>query len=165
MVPRRSVGLVGVVLGAAILTGCTDTAAEPPPAPVTTARSAETPAPSESSAPVVDVLEDEDAAEGAQVAVAAMTAFSARDRSYEVWWADFGAYLTPEARHAFEYTDPANVPATAVTDAGQVVAAPSSTQMTALVGTDVGQYRVELVRQSVEDPWLVHGLTPPDGVS
>ncbi|WP_340290863.1 hypothetical protein [Aquipuribacter hungaricus] len=108
-----------------------------------------------------DVLDDGAADAGLQAAVGALTAFSDRERPYETWWPEVSAHLSPEARYAFEGTDPANVRVSAVTDAGVLAAAPSATQMTALVGTDVGQYRVELIRQSVEDTWLVHALTPP----
>lgn len=175
MAQRCATG-AGLLLVTVILTGCADTTTPtattggasapgvvasraPVPAPVSTTTAAAAGPTSTPSAP--DVLDDGAADAGLQAAVGALTAFSDRERPYETWWPEFSAHLSPEARYAFEGTDPANVRVSAVTDAGVLAAAPSATQMTALVGTDVGQYRVELIRQSVEDTWLVHALTPP----
>jgi hypothetical protein len=114
----------------------------------------------EPSAPDVVSASARDAA--VEVAGAAMRDFTARDRPYDAWWAAFRVHLTPEGVQAYEFTDPGHIPASAVTDAGQFAGGPDGTTAAVLVGTDAGQYRVQLVRQSVEDRWLVDRLTPAE---
>lgn len=113
----------------------------------------------------VDDVSDSSARERAvAVAEQAMVAFSRPTLPYEQWWAELSPLLDPAAVEAYAYTDPSQVPASRVTGDGQVSAAPSATEITVLVPTDVGQYRVRLYRQSAADdqPWLVHSLTPPE---
>lgn len=162
--PKVHVGTTVLVL---VLLGACGSPQEPSGAPSRTASpsaAANEPAPSgEPSAPDVVSAPDRDVA--VDVAVAAMADFTARDRPYEAWWVEFSAHLTPEGVQAYEFTDPARVPASEVTDAGQFAGGPDGTSAAVLVGTDVGQYRVELVRQSVLDAWLVDRLTPPQETS
>lgn len=160
---RRSAAVIASLL---VLGACSapEAATESPPAATASEAATDGPAPSgEPSAPDVVSTPDRDAA--VEVAVAAMADFTARDRPYEAWWAEFSAHLTPEGMQAYEFTDPARVPASGVTDAGQFAGGPDGTSAAVLVGTDVGQYRVELVRQSVLDAWLVDRLTPPQETS
>lgn len=92
-----------------------------------------------------------------------MGEFADHDRDYDDWWAALSPYLDPVALSDYAYTDPRLVPPTQVTGDGVVSAAPSSTQITVLVPTDAGQYRVELFRQASEagaGPWLVNSMTP-----
>ncbi len=160
---RRSAAVIAsfLVLGAC---SAPEAATESPPAATASEAATDGPAPSgEPSAP--DVVSAPDSEAAVEVAVAAMTDFTARDRPYEAWWAEFSAHLTPEGMQAYEFTDPARVPASGVADAGQFAGGPDGTSAAVLVGTDVGQYRVELVRQSVLDAWLVDRLTPPQEAS
>jgi hypothetical protein len=112
-----------------------------------------------------DAMTQSDAAAGAEAAVRAMQAFTARLLPYEQWWAGLEPLLTPEAQWLFESTDPWKVPASAVTGDGQVLSAPDSTFLVVSVPTDVGAYRLEMTRQSVEHPWLVATITAPPELS
>lgn len=94
--------------------------------------------------------------------MAAMKDFVAHS-GYDAWWSAFSKHLSPTAAQAFEYTDPAVIPATKVTDAGQVAAYPDGTSATVLVATDIGQYRVQLIRETSEHPWFVERIDPPEG--
>jgi hypothetical protein len=98
-------------------------------------------------------------------AAEAMTAFVDRTLPYDQWWAQLAPYLSASALVAYEYTDPTNVPASAVTGDPLVVAAPDGTTLSVLVPTDQGQYRVELERQSDQAAWAVSRFTPPEGLS
>lgn len=157
---------VGAMVLAAVLTvaGCggPDPVAAPTEAGIAPAASPTPGAPQESAA---DAVADEAADEGVAAAVVGMRAFTARSLPYEQWWAQLSPLLTPDAQWLYEAVDPWKVPASAVTDDGQVASTPDSTYLVALVGTDIGQYRVELARQSVEHPWLVHVITPPEALS
>ena len=93
-----------------------------------------------------------------------MAAFADHDRSYVEWWADVSQYLGYEATAAYEYTDPMNVPASTVTGDPQVVSAPTATEMSVLIPTDIGQYRIDLNRQAIGGQWTVSRFTPPEGV-
>jgi hypothetical protein len=99
------------------------------------------------------------------VARSAMEAFVQNTLPYDQWWAGLSPYLDGDALVAYEYTDPTLVPASSVTGDPQVSAAPDATQITVLVPTDVGQYRVLLNRQAVGGEWTVSRLTPPEGLS
>ncbi|GED11341.1 hypothetical protein CCE02nite_33400 [Cellulosimicrobium cellulans] len=154
--------LAAAAVVAACVAGLGGCAASPSAAPTATTAApppeVSTPEPG-ASAP--DTLAPDDDTLARAAAVAALTDFVARDRAYEDWWGAFAPHLTPAARQAFEFTDPTSIPAATVTDDGALSAAPDGTSASVLVGTDAGQYRVELVRQSVDAPWLVDRLTPP----
>ncbi|WP_170963578.1 hypothetical protein [Cellulosimicrobium cellulans] len=155
---QRLAAAVVVVACVAGLGACATSPSTSPSATAGAPPPTSTPAPGE-SAP--DTLVPGDDAGARSAAVDALSDFVARERSYDDWWRAFAPHLTPEARQAFEFTDPAAIPAASVTDDGTLSAAPDGTSVSVLVGTDVGQYRVELVRQSVDAPWLVDRLTPP----
>ncbi|MBF4636231.1 hypothetical protein ITJ38_17610 [Agreia pratensis] len=112
---------------------------------------------------VSDTLDSAGAEAASAVAEKAMTAFVDRARPYDLWWPDVSQYLGPEARYAYEYTDPAKVPASAVTGAAVVSATPSATQVTVLIPTDIGQYNITLNRQNRDGEWTITRLTPPEG--
>jgi len=122
--------------------------------------------PSDSAKPPVTDTADPVALDLAvDVAVGALTAFADHDRSYDDWWASLSPFLDAEALQAYAYTDPRLVPPSHVTGPGIIAAAVSSTQVTVLVPTDAGQYRVELFRQvdgGSPGPWLVNSMTPPE---
>jgi hypothetical protein len=154
--------LVAAAVAAACVAGLGACAS--PPGPTSTTAAPQQPPGAAAGRPgpsAPDSLVPGDETRVRSAAVAAVTDFVARTRSYGDWWGAFAPHLTPEARQAFEFTDPASIPATAVTDDGVLSAAPDGTSAAVLVGTDVGQYRVELVRQSVDAPWLVDRLSPP----
>lgn len=159
---RRLPAALPLVAGLVLAAGCgsgPDPGAEPP---VLHSPSVSTPAaPAASAAP--SPSPSDDPALALEAAVAAMSDFVARDREYDVWWTAFREHLSPVAAQAFEYTDPRMIPATKLTDSGQLAASPDGTSATVLVGTDIGQYQVLLVRETVEHPWFVNRINPPEG--
>jgi hypothetical protein len=122
-------------------------------------------------APITDVPEnpewtpeDEDAAK--EVAVNALTDF-ARPEVEETQWAnDFARWLTPEATTAYSAVDPANVPVTEVTGPAILeIDEANGFGVIATVPTDIGDYRVQLLRQGQDEPWKVNRLYPPEGAN
>jgi hypothetical protein len=109
-------------------------------------------------------MDDAGADEAADVALGAMEAFVQNELPYDQWWEGFSRYLDGDALVAYEFTDPALVPASSVTGKPRVSAAPDATQITVLVPTEVGQYQVLLNRQAVGGEWTVSRLTPPEGI-
>ncbi|MCK6210559.1 hypothetical protein KZX45_08385 [Georgenia sp. EYE_87] len=175
MTPRRTVGIVAAV--AAILTaaGCAATPAEPQPAAAPAAPSS-APATS-SSRPTDEPMEeltgheqdpigppptwDETAAEeAADRAVAFMRAFARPDLTAQEWHAGIAGLMTTTGVETFAYVDPAAVPATTVTDGGEVLDTGSASLAEVRVGTDAGPYLVTLTRTGATDPWLVEYADP-----
>ncbi|MGF1662336.1 MAG: hypothetical protein ACFCVG_07665 [Kineosporiaceae bacterium] len=112
--------------------------------------------------PVPDVTWDTEAADAAvATAVAAVTAFARPAAPVDRWWADLAPLLTPAARTAHTGTDPANVPASAVTGPAGPARSPSPFLATVAVPTDAGTYTVLLVRDDAGAGWLVDRLDPP----
>jgi hypothetical protein len=159
---RRSAFGVALVLALALVPGisaCTSPDSPETPSPgISTARSTDI------ASPAPDTMDDAGAEEAAAVAREAMEAFVQNKLPYYQWWEGFSRYLDGDALVAYEYTDPALVPASSVTREARVSAAPDATQITVLVPTDVGQYQVLLNRQAVGGEWTVSRLTPPEGV-
>lgn len=166
-VVRRTKGTIALVAVVLLCASCTSTTGptDSLPAPTTSRSGGEaketvtnlpSPGPSTSS----DVADEASLISAVGIAEAVMREFVAHDRSYDQWWAGVSPYLDPVALSDYAYTDPRTVPASAVTGAGVVSAAPSSTHVTVLVPTDAGQYRVELFRQSQDASWLVSSMTP-----
>lgn len=161
MSATRSTAAAMLALSIALmLSSCVTSPTPTAPTPESTTSRA-----SDSAEPrVTDTADPTAQDEAVQVAVTAMTEFANRQRSYDEWWAGLSPYLDPAALDAYAYTDPRLVPPSAVTGAGMVAAAISSTQVTVLVPTDAGQYSVELFRQADGGdlgPWLVNSMTPP----
>jgi len=155
-----SAALVVALALAPGLSACTSPDAPESPTPTTsTARSAD------SALPAPDTMDPAGAEDATAVARSAMEAFVQNELPYDQWWAGLSPYLDGDALVAYEYTDPALVPASSVTGELRVSAAPDATQITVLVPTDVGQYQVLLNRQAVGGEWTVSRLTPPEGLS
>lgn len=97
----------------------------------------------------------------------AMTVFVSHQANAAAWWGQFKAFLDDQAQFAWEGTNPQLVPATKVTGRPIVSASSGATNATVLVPTNVGQYLVELDRESDPDAgagaWLIHNITPPAG--
>lgn len=95
----------------------------------------------------------------------AMAAFVRVDLTADEWLARLSALLTVDAASAFYGTDPLEVPARAVTGAARWGSSTSVYLAEVVVPTDVGDYRLMLVREGQGTPWLVQAITPPDGVT
>lgn len=153
MAQRIALCLVVVIGAIPLLTGCV-------PGP-------ETPAPSSSQAGSTDTPEiGEQPTEAfdkeVRLADDAMRAFVAHDRGYDEWWADLSQYLGEDAKEAYAYTDPANVPASEVTGRSLLSSVQVQT-LTVLVPTNIGSYSVEFVREQDGGPWVIYRLRPPEG--
>lgn len=88
------------------------------------------------------------------------------------WWEALAPLLTPDAKDAYFYVDPAEVPATAVTGPAALVepeadGGPGTTAFlaTVQVPTDVGTYDVLLARTGGGAPWLAERISPPEALS
>lgn len=104
-----------------------------------------------------------------QAAETAMTVFVTHDRDYEAWWAELSPLLTVEAQEAWAYTDPRMITVTQLTGPATIVDAPSSTLVIVDVPTDVGIWRLELVRAvevgaTSKGEWKAFTLMPPETV-
>lgn len=122
-------------------------------------------------APLTDVPENpewtpESEAAAKEVAENAMRDF-ARPEVEETQWAnDFARWLTPEATTAYSAVDPANVPVTEVTGPATLeIDETNGFGVVATVPTDIGDYRVQLLRQGQDEPWKVNRLYPPEGAN
>lgn len=109
--------------------------------------------------PVADAASDAAAVVAAE---AAMRRFARRAVDAETWSRELLSLLTPAAQAAYSGTDPANVPASAVTGPGMLAASTSAFLARVSVPTDAGAYLVLLVRTGSAAPWLVERLTPPE---
>lgn len=97
-------------------------------------------------------------------AMVAMQAFARPDVPYEQWWAEVGPLLSPQAQIDYQYVDPVNVPAHAVTGDPVLVDDASASVAGVQVPTDVGPYVVTLSRADVDASWVVERITPPAGL-
>lgn len=165
----RKVAGTFVVLSVLIFaTACSTSPQSPEPRTETTTSRTPAPAkdnvtePSPSATSLPDVADDAALEEAVVVAEAAMGEFVNHDREYDAWWAALSPYLDPVALSDYAYTDPRMVPASQVSGSGLVSASQSGTQVTVLVPTDGGQYRVDLFRQAAGAAWLVNSMTPAE---
>jgi len=104
--------------------------------------------------------------EAVDAATRVMGVVVAHKDSYDAWWGALAPLLSADAAVDWEYTDPARITSTQLTDPAHVTDAPSSTQVFVDVPTDAGIWRLELVRLvepgAGATPWTVHGLRPPE---
>jgi hypothetical protein len=111
--------------------------------------------------PTDDAASDQAALE---VGTAAVTAFARPDLPAEQWWAELAPLLSPAATEAYVGTDPAEVPAHAVTGPAWSGESESTFLALTFVPTDAGDYAVLMVRDGGGAPWLVEriSLVPAD---
>lgn len=106
-----------------------------------------------------DAAEDEALA----TAVAAWRAFARPDLDFDTWWAGLEPMLTQRSAESYFYADPANVVVLAVSDAAQIVDAPSGYEIHVEVATDRGGRTVVLLRDGEDEPWQVDRFVLPEG--
>lgn len=158
------------VVGVLLLAGCTtpDDIEEPTPTP-TAVQGPERPEGFPTlGEPVGDDKADfKSQQEAVAAAEAAMTVFVSHDRDYDAWWAELSPLLTVEAQDAWAYTDPRMITVTQLTGPATIVDAPSSTLVVVDVPTDIGVWRLELVRAAEvgttgQGAWKAFTLMPPE---
>ncbi|WP_299039848.1 hypothetical protein [uncultured Pseudokineococcus sp.] len=96
---------------------------------------------------------------------AVMTAFARPDLDEQAWWAELAPLLTLSAQDAYSAVDPAQVPPRQVTGEAVLVDETSAWLARVEVPTDVGTYRLLLVREDGTSPWLAEQITPPAALS
>jgi hypothetical protein len=116
------------------------------------------------SAPVQPSQDESSAAAAVDLAEQAMAAFARPTVDASTWFNELAPLLTSDSRSTYYGTDPAEVPARAVTGPGRADESPSAYLAYVTVPTDVGDYLVLLSREGGDTGWLVESLTPPDGV-
>lgn len=96
-----------------------------------------------------------------ETAETALRAFATPDASYDQWWSELEPLLAPQAAEDYAYVDPATVPASEVTGAGELVDDSSTYVGHVEVPTDAGRYTLILNRRDASTSWLVSRITPP----
>ncbi|MGY1638774.1 hypothetical protein ACI78V_19170 [Geodermatophilus sp. SYSU D00742] len=159
---RRGITAVAALATALLLTGCGGAPAGDEPR---TEASPEPTAPGDADAdlpaPLPSPVDDDVSRTAAlDAATTALTAFARPTVDPARWWTELQPLLSPAAAAAYEGTDPAAVPASAVTGPPRATPAVSGYLATVLVPTDAGEYAVLLVREGDGAPWLVERITP-----
>jgi hypothetical protein len=156
-----------------VLSGCGDHAGEQQSGTSTAQEHADVPVeprghndveaelPSPPPPPVTGAAADAAAAAAAEQV---MAAFARPGVDAATWFTDLAPLLTPSAQTAYLGRVGAEVPSRAVTGAPRLTESPSAYLAYATVPTDVGEYRVLLVREGEGSPWLAETITPPSGV-
>jgi hypothetical protein len=90
---------------------------------------------------------------------AAVAAYARPDLPAGRWYDELAPLLTQAAQNAYLDTDPAEIPAHAVTGEPALDATSSALSATVRVPTDAGEYAVLLVRDSQDAPWLAERIT------
>lgn len=100
--------------------------------------------------------------EGAEeAATAALSAFGNTSRSQADWWAELEPLMHPSTAPDYAIIDPQVIPPFTITGPGTLD--PSSVPQAAevIIPTNIGDYRVTVVRADAASPWLVGDFTPP----
>jgi hypothetical protein len=159
---RRCAAAVAALAAVLVLAGCGTAPAAAPrlqatPEPTTQPGDVDADLPAPLPSPADD---DTSRTTALDAATAALAAFARPALDPAQWWAELQPLLSPAAAVAYEGTDPAAVPASAVTGPPQATPAVSGYLATVLVPTDAGDYAVLLVREGDGAPWLVERITP-----
>lgn len=93
-----------------------------------------------------------------------MRTFARPALSGERWFRELSPLLSPAAADVYVGTDPAQVPARAVSGVAQLLPSTSGYIARVAVPTDAGAYTVVLSRKSQAGPWLAERITPPPGL-
>lgn len=99
------------------------------------------------------------AASAAKIAETVIGLYARPGISAQAWIDALDPYLTQDAAAAFANTDPSTIPAHKVTGSANVLAASTAPGALVDVPTDVGTYRVFLLKDG--DGWLADQITPP----
>jgi len=95
-----------------------------------------------------------------------MAAYARPTLTPAAWLAGISGYLTTQTAAAYQYTDPAQVPVSAITGAGTAQEdADYISNATVVVPTNIGPYTVQLTRPDVSASWRVNVIVDPGGNS
>ncbi|MGK3958491.1 hypothetical protein ACLKOZ_20130 [Arthrobacter sp. R4] len=99
-----------------------------------------------------------------ETATNAMTLYARPTVTDKQWIQELGQLLTPQATADYQYVDPANIPVTRITGAGQLrIDQNNGFGCHVVFPTDAGDYDVQLLRSAADKPWQVNRFTPPNG--
>ena len=163
----RAAEAAGIALIGMLLLGCTP---EPPPPPSSTPTPSESPLPADPQRPLDDVeivTPPEAGTQSQNDAIAAattvMTTFAQPQLSAEEWWNAMLPLLSQQGAYAHEGTDPALIPVTAVTGAGEILEGSTEVTLIVRIPTDAGPYNITLTRPDSSSPWLAERIRPAEG--
>ncbi len=150
---------------ALLLAGCVPSSPEPNP---TTAPTPDNSLPSTAPtqpfddgevtpAPEAGAASQEDAI---AAATKVMEAFARPPLNADEWWRAMLPLLSQQGAHAYEGTDPAEIPATTVSGAGQILEGSTEVLLIVQVPTDAGPYNIILTRPDASSPWLTERIRP-----
>lgn len=94
------------------------------------------------------------------VAVAALQAWASPGPDHDAWWNNLAPLLSPDARVAYEPTDPEQVPALTLTGPPRLEPQTSAWLATVDQDTTTGEYRVDLSRRD-DGTWQVERIELP----
>lgn len=160
---RRAAAIAAASIAIVALTGCVQPSEEPAASPVPTETIPSTPLPTptigEEHAPPTstDAASLDDAA---TTATTLLELFCRPGTEQQAWLEAMYPYLTERAGAAYETVDTRNIPCTTVTGAARLEDGANDFYAVAVIGTDAGDYRIELERADVADPWLAIRLQP-----
>lgn len=156
----RTTLAAGAAIAMTLLTACTpQTSTTPPPATSSTTAPTQHVNDHDGITPTWTSAPDHDGA--AVTAADALRAYSDRDLDYTAWFAQLEPYLHPTAVDAYSTVDPANIPAFTITGDAVTTSTSTDTYAVVYVPTSVGDYTVELRRDSTGASWGVTRLQPP----
>ena len=89
-----------------------------------------------------------------------METFARPQLAADEWWRAMLPLLSQQGAHAYEGTDPAQIPATTVTGSGQVLEGSTEVLLIVQVPTDAGLYNITLTRPDPSSPWLAERIRP-----
>ena len=92
-----------------------------------------------------------------------MRAYARPDRSPRAWWKQLRPHLSSTAQAAYARTDPAVIPARAVTGPASLTPASLPALARVAVPTDAGIYLV-ILRRSPGQPWTAERIAAPEVV-
>lgn len=161
-----SQALLALVVGGATITGCSTSPHRPDQSAGTGISAGPNDVgaslPPAGESPVDDVASD---LQARVIAAEAMTRFTDTvGITTEQWFAELRPLLTDGAAAAYAFTDPAQVPARAITGDVWLEDSGSAYLSRPVVPTDVGDYRLLLVRDDGDSPWQVQEINPPAGI-
>lgn len=149
----------------ALLAGCVPVAPEPSPSVApTTDHGLPSTAPTQpiddgevTPAPEAGGSSQQDAI---AAATKAMETFARPQLGADEWWRAMLPLLSQRGAHAYEGTDPAQIPATTVTGPGQILEGSTEVLLIVEIPTDAGLYNITLTRPAPSSPWLAERIRP-----
>lgn len=85
--------------------------------------------------------------------------------AYEPWWAELKPLLSPEGQEAYEYTDPAKIPALKLTGPVESSNDDNPHVVTISFATTKGKFGVDMSRTSIPGKWIGENIIFPGDTS